>query len=349
VPRKEITFDLGFSSRTVSSYPVERRIGIIEMAEDLGFDRLWHSNEKFGWDMIASMTLTAAQTERIGIGAALVDPFSVHPCISAAAISTVDEISGGRVVMGIGAGGAGFPVMGVSRAKPATAIREAIEVMRGMWRGETVTVEGEVIRCKAGRLHYRSRPDIPVVIATRGRAVLGLAGEVGDGAMLATLARAQDVRRAIDLVAEGAKKTGRRIEDIEIISRVDTCVHPEREKAREGVKQMIAFLLWTSYPNRDFVTRCGLTVPDKLESMIAVRDYELMYEAGPLVPEEFVDAFAWAGTPEDVASQIAKFAAIGVRRFGCWALIPPGGDLESEIELIAEEVIPRVRKRSSTD
>ena len=187
----DIAFDLGFSSRTVSSYPVERRIGIIKMAEDLGFDRLWHSNEKFGWDMIASMTLTAVHTDRIGIGAALVDPYSVHPCISAAAVSTVDEISGGRVVMGIGAGGAGFPVMGVARSKPAGAIREAVEVMRGMWRGETVTVEGEVVHCKGGRLHYESRSDIPVVIATRGRAVLRLAGETGDGAMLATLARAQ--------------------------------------------------------------------------------------------------------------------------------------------------------------
>ena len=57
--------------------------------------------------------------------------------------------------------------------------------------------------------------------------------------------------------------------------------------------------------------------------MIAKRDYELMYEAGPLVPEEFVDAFAWAGTPEDVASQIRKIADIGVQCFGFWALIPP--------------------------
>ena len=341
----DIAFDLGFSSRTVSSYPVERRIGIIKMAEDLGFDRLWHSNEKFGWDMIASMTLTAVHTDRIGIGAALVDPYSVHPCISAAAVSTVDEISGGRVVMGIGAGGAGFPVMGVARSKPAGAIREAVEVMRGMWRGETVTVEGEVVHCKGGRLHYESRPDIPVVIATRGRAVLRLAGETGDGAMLATLARAQDVERAVGLVAEGAERAGRRMEEIEIISRVDTCVHPDREKAREGVKQMIAFLLWSSYPNRDFVTRCGLKIPANLEEMIAKRDYELMYEAGPLVPEEFVDAFAWAGTPEDVASQIRKIADIGVQCFGFWALIPPGGDLESVIRLIAEEVIPRVRRR----
>jgi 5,10-methylenetetrahydromethanopterin reductase len=245
----------------------------------------------------------------------------------------------------MGAGGAGFPAMGVSRTKPPTAIREAIEVMRGMWRGETVTLDGEVIHCKEGRLHYESRADIPVVIASRGRAVLRLAGEVADSAMIATVATPEGVKRAMDQVAEGAKKAGRRPEDVEIISRVDTCIHPDREKARDGVRQMIAFLLWSSYPNRDFVTENGLKVPDDLEEMIATRNYELMYEAGPLVPDEFVDAFAWAGTPEEVAEKISRIADLGVGRFGCWALIPPGGDLESVIRFLAEEVIPNVRNR----
>ncbi|MFQ5691850.1 MAG: LLM class flavin-dependent oxidoreductase [Nitrospinota bacterium] len=340
-----VKFDLGFSSRTVAAYPARRRIEVVRMAEELGFERLWHSNEKFGWDMIASMTLTAARTRRIGIGAALADPYSVHPAITAAAVSTVDEISGGRVVMGIGAGGAGFPVMGVTRTRPVAAIREAIEVIRGMWRGETVTLDGEVIRCRGGRLHYEARPDIPIVVASRGPAVLRMAGEVADGAMIATVATPKGVRRAIDRVAEGARRAGRNVGDVEIIARVDTCVHPDREKAREGVRQMIAFLLWSSFPNRDFVTQAGLKVPERLEERIAARDYELMYEAGPLVPEEFVDAFAWAGTPEEVAAKIGRIADLGVRRFGCWALAPPGGDLESVIRLLAEEVIPRVRER----
>ena len=105
----DIQFDLGFSSRTVASYPLSRRIAIIKSAEALGFDRLWHSNEKFGRDMVANMTLSAAHTDRIGIGAAVTDPYSVHPALTAAAMATVDDISSGRVIVGIGAGGSGFP------------------------------------------------------------------------------------------------------------------------------------------------------------------------------------------------------------------------------------------------
>lgn len=316
------------------------------MVEALGFDRLWHSNEKFGRDMVASMTLTATQTKTIHVGAAIADPYSVHPALTATAMATVDEISGGRGVVAIGAGGSGFPAMGLARRKPATAIREAIQIMRAMWRGERVTLKGEVVSVSEGRLGFQARPDIAVFVASRGPRVLRMAGEIADGVMIATLATPEGVRAARNFVTEGAAKAGRSASDIEIMSRVDCCVDPDRRRAREGVKQMIAFLLWSSYPNRAFVTQVGLKVPDRLERLIARREYELMFDAGPLVPEDFVDAFAWAGTPDEVANKIARVADLGIERFGCWVLPAPRGDLESVIRLVAEEVIPRVREKS---
>lgn len=344
----DIQFDLGFSSRTVATYPLARRVAIIKSAETLGFDRLWHSNEKFGRDMVANMTLSAAHTERIGIGAAVTDPYSVHPALTAAAMATVDDISSGRVIVGIGAGGSGFPAMGIQREHPVAATGDAIAIMRGMWAGEPATVEGKVVSVRSGVLGFKARPDIRIAIATRGPAMFRLAGRVADGAMIATMATPEGVRIAWDFVRQGAQQAGRDPDHIEVISRVDTCVDRDRDKARAGVKQMIAFLLWSSYPNRDFVAQLGMKVPADLEAMIAKRDYELMFEAGPLVPEEFVDAFAWAGTPEEVAAQITRIAEMGIRRFGTWVLAPPGGGIESVIQLIAEEVMPRVRGSIST-
>ncbi len=339
----DLRFDLGFSSRTVAAYPLSRRVSIIKSAETLGFDRLWHSNEKFGRDMVANMTLSAVHTGRIGIGAAVTDPYSVHPALTAAAMATVDEIASGRVVVGMGAGGSGFPAMGLQRERPVEAMRDAIAVMRGMWAGGPAVVEGKVVSVRNGVLGFPARPDIRIVVATRGPAVLRLAGRIADGAMIATMATPRDVGIAWDFVRQGTQQAGRDPEDIEVISRVDTCVDRDRDKARAGVRQMIAFLLWSSYPDRDFVTRSGMEVPAELEAMIAKRDYELMFEAGPLVPEEFVNAFAWAGTPEEVAARITRIADMGIRRFGTWVLAPPGGGIESVIRLIAEEVVPRVR------
>ena len=141
---------------------------------------------------------------------------------------------------------------------------------------------------------------------------------------------------------EGARQAGRDPEETEVISRVDTCVDRDRDKARAGVRQMIAFLLWSSYPNRDFVTQLGMEVPAELEAMIAKRDYELMFEAGPLVPEEFVDALRLGRyPPRRVAAKITRIAEMGIRRFGTWVLAPPGGGIESVIRLIAEEVAPQ--------
>ena len=338
----DIQFDLGFSSRTVAAYPLDRRIAIIKSAEAAGFDRLWHSNEKFGRDMVANMTLSAVHTQRIGIGAAVTDPYSVHPALTAAAMATVDDISSGRVIIGIGAGGSGFPAMGIQRERPVAAMDDAIAIMRSMWTGKPATVDGKVVSVKNGVLGFSARPDIPIVIASRGPAVFRLAGRLADGAMIATMATPEGVGTAWDFVRQGARQVGRDPDEVEIISRVDTCVDPDRDKARAGVRQMIAFLLWSSYPNRDFVTQLGMEVPAELEAMIARRDYELMFEAGPLVPEDFVDAFAWAGTPEEVAVKITRIAEMGIRRFGTWVLAPTGGGIESVVRLIAEEIIPRV-------
>lgn len=338
----EVKFDLGFSSRTVATYPLSRRIAIIKSAAALGFQRLWHSNEKFGRDMVANMTLSATHTERIGIGAAVTDPYSVHPALTAAAMATVDEISSGRVLVGLGAGGSGFPAMGIKRERPVAAIRDAVEIMRGMWSGKPAVVKGKVVQVKNGVLGFNARPNIPIVIATRGPAVFRLAGEIADGVMIATMATPTGVDAAWNFIKQGIQKAGRDPHDVEIISRVDTCVDLDRNKARAGVKQMIAFLLWSSYPNRDFVSQVGLEVPPELEKMIAERDYELMFKAAPLVPEQFVDAFAWAGTPEEVAAKISHIADMGIRRFGVWVLAPPEGGIETVMKLIAEEVVPRV-------
>jgi 5,10-methylenetetrahydromethanopterin reductase len=335
-----LKFDLGFSSRTVAGYSLSRRIAIVKSAEALGFDRLWHSNEKFGRDMVANMTLSATQTERIGIGAAVTDPYSVHPALTAAAMATVDEISRGRVLVGLGAGGSGFPAMGIERVKPVVAMREAVSIMRAMWSGKPAVLKGKVVRVEGGVLGFRARPDIPVLIATRGPSVFRLAGEIADGVMIATMATPEGIGTAQAFIDQGIRKAGRKPHEVEIISRVDTCVDPDRYRARAGVKQMIAFLLWSSYPNRDFVRQAGLEVPAELEAMIAERDYELMFGAGPLIPEAFVDAFAWAGTPEEVAAKIRAIADMGIRRFGTWVLPPSGGDVETVIDLIAGRVLP---------
>jgi 5,10-methylenetetrahydromethanopterin reductase len=337
-----IEFSVGYSARAVAAYPLERRQALVRLAEELGFDVLWHSNERFYRDLWVNMTMSAMLTSRIRLGTAIVEPYAVHPALTAVALATLDDVARGRAILGIGAGGSGFPALGVARQRPARAIREAIEMIRRFLGGERVDYAGELISFRGAQLHFKTRADIPIYVATRGKAVLQLAGEVADGVMMATHATPQGVAYAIGEVEKGLRRAGRRREDIRLMARVDCCVLPERQVARDGVKQMLAFMLFLSYPDRGFVEQAGLRVPDDLERLIARREYDLMHDAGRLIPEEFVDAFAWAGTAEDVAAQIARIVRLGVREIGCWVQVPPGYDIEPSVRAIAQEVWPRV-------
>jgi alkanesulfonate monooxygenase SsuD/methylene tetrahydromethanopterin reductase-like flavin-dependent oxidoreductase (luciferase family) len=132
--------------------------------------------------------------------------------------------------------------------------------------------------------------------------------------------------------------------EIRLMARVDTCVHPIRQAAYDGIRPMIARFLATSYPDRSFVHRAGLEVPPNLEALIALRDPALVPQIARDIPEEFIPAFCWAGTPEMVAEQVASAAhATGVDEFGFWLLLAPGQTREEAIRLLSLEVLPQLR------
>ena len=132
-------------------------VEMIAELERLGYDEVWVSNEKFFRDMYITAAVVSEHTSRAQIGTFVADPYTHHPALTAMAIATLDEISSGRAILGLGAGGTGFPVMGIRRTKPAVAIKEAVHVIRALWAGQTVNFRGEVIQCHNGRLNVLPR------------------------------------------------------------------------------------------------------------------------------------------------------------------------------------------------
>jgi 5,10-methylenetetrahydromethanopterin reductase len=232
--------------------------------------------------------------------------------------------------------------MGINRVKPAQALREAVTVIRGLLHGETVDLQGQVIQCNAGHLHVTPRPDIPIILATRGNQVLRVAGEVADGVMISTYAEPTGIRYALSEVAKGAEAAHRRLEDLDVISRVDVCISENRREAIDAVKKMLGISLWTSYPDRTFVHCVGLEVPDELEQVIAKRDYNLMALNSHLIPDEFVEKFCWAGTAEEVAQKVAEVARMGIHQITFLPHPPVGGTVHETIRAFAQIVKPRV-------
>ena len=319
-------------------------VALAEAGERLGYGQLWVANEKFFHDMYVTAGVVAERTVRPAIGTFVADPYTHHPALTAMAAATLDEVSGGRAMIGIGAGGTGFPEMGLARLMPAQAIKEAVILIRRLLGGGRVDFHGEVVHFNDGQLNIEARHDIPLIVASRGDLVLQIAGEVADRVMIATYAEPEGLDHAKAMIAMGAERAGRSLADIPLISRIDTCIDDDRRAAFNAVKPGIGVVLWTSYPDRKFVERVGLQVPDELEAIIAERDYNLMEENAHLIPDEFVDKFAWAGSAADVAAKVAAVIVGGVTGLTIMPL-PAAGSTRIEVaRAFAEDVVPRARE-----
>jgi 5,10-methylenetetrahydromethanopterin reductase len=175
--------------------PVARLVERARLAEANGYSTVWVADERFYREVYSCLGQLAVHTSKVLLGPCVTDPFARHPALTAMAIGTLDEISGGRAILGIGAGISGFAELGIERKKPARAICEAIEVIRALLRGETVDYRGEVIAFNHGRLSFAPpRPEISVYVASNAPLGQRVAAEIADGVIMEACASAAELR-----------------------------------------------------------------------------------------------------------------------------------------------------------
>jgi 5,10-methylenetetrahydromethanopterin reductase len=273
------------------------------------------------------------------------DPYARHPALTAAAVASLDELSGGRAILGIGAGGSGFAQMSIERRQPLRALREMVELIRLLLAGGEVEYEGRVISFKRGGLEFAARADIPVVVVSRGPKLMQLGGEIADGTIIAGMAGPAAVQWGLDHVRAGMAKAGRTDDSVEIGAMVYTSISDDADRARWIVRRGIAAALFGSFPNLDFLAASGLEVPPELRSILETRvhDYPTVMAA---IPDSYVDQLGLAGTPAQCAAQIEKLVALGLRHVNLAPLPVDEENVESTIEPFATEVIPRLRAAS---
>lgn len=322
---------------------VRRMAELARVAEEVGLDHAWISNHKLYADLFVALGAVATSTRRIGIGSFVAEPYAQHPALVAAAIASVDELSGGRAILGLGAGGANFRELGIPMERPAVALREAIEVIRPLLAGKTVDYEGELTVAHDVYLHGLSpRSDIPIVVASRGDRVLQMAGAHADGAMIATYATPAGLRHGRRMVELGLERSGRSASDIGWYTRVDVSLTDDPVAARDAVRPMIAAMVMASYPDSAFLEHAGLELTADLAAMASRKDEALAFASGHLVPDSYVEQYAWTGTPGQVAERIAAVADDGFRDIVV-LLQPMSADPEPSIRRFALDVVPRVR------
>ncbi len=189
-----------FGIHVVPLMPADVVVEVAIEAERLGFDYCLVADEGFHPDVYACLGAIARETSRIRLGP-VTNGYTRHPAVTAAAVATLDDLSGGRALITLLAGGSMvLSPMGIPRDRPYRVVSDTIEVLRALWTGETIDWEGERHRLAGARLGI-GRHDIPIWVTSRGPLLLGLAGRRADGVLLTVK---PDLDAAFAIVDEAA-------------------------------------------------------------------------------------------------------------------------------------------------
>jgi 5,10-methylenetetrahydromethanopterin reductase len=335
-----------------SDYSVAELVELAVLSEGIGYETFWYTDVRFASECYVALAAVAARTSSMRIGPGVTDPYSRHPALTASAIATIDEVSNGRALLGLGTGGSGFRELGIQQKLPVAALRETVECVRGLLRGETVTLEGKVIVINGGKLSFEPvRSTIPVYFATHGPQVTRLAGQIADGVLIANTLRPKAFDFYVQQLDEGLAKGGRSPAGFDIGLRVEACISDDDEAAFTVMRRRVASRVMSQYPHWDYLTELGIELPAAFVELAAQRKPELVAEAAPLMPREVVESMVLAGNPERCARQLAaalhnRISSVTVRPH-----VVKGGRVGDVLKSFAQQVVPRalaLKRESST-
>ncbi len=293
-------------------------IEFAQEAERAGMAALWFAENPFNRGVLPAVSGCILATSRIRVGIGVWNPYNRHPTLIAMEFGALDELAEGRAMLGLGSGiGSAVERMGLSYAKPIAAMRDALVIVKGLLRGETVTHEGTVFSARNVTLEYKvPNPGKPVYMAAQGDQALRLAGRLADGTMISNMSPPGFTERGRALIAEGAARDGR-APPVPIVQYMPCVIGKDRIAARQRVKATIGRMInlyWTFGETSETVR-----VAMYRESGIPREEFEgaiLRLRAGEpaeqVLDDRFVDNFSLAGNLDDAEAGMARFAAVGV-------------------------------------
>ena len=295
------------------------------VAGSLGFDWLGIADSQSVFrELYVALTLAALHTTRVRIGPLVTNPLTRHLVVTASAIASVDEVSGGRAALGLGSGDSAIYTIG---APPATlaGLEEAIVTLGRLTSGEPIEREGRTWRV------HRSTRRVPLYLAAEGPRTLELAGRLADGVIVGLGLTPEVIGLSLAAIERGARAAGRTLDDVDVWWFAKTSLADRRDEAIAPITMALA-----ASANHAFrFTLEGKGVPVDLHERIRAlqREYNAHHHEIPgagnaSLPDRFslteflVDRFAIAGTPADCVAQIRRAMDAGARQFMITGFVP---------------------------
>jgi 5,10-methylenetetrahydromethanopterin reductase len=290
---------------------LEEAIIIAKLVEELGYDAIWIPDQTFNRDPYVLLSAIAHVTERVGIGLGVTTPFSRHPVQIARAIGTLDELSEGRVILGLGAGNKRMFLdkLGIEQKGAASLMRQSVRCIRELLSGKVADWNSPELMLDHVQLEFPTRPEIPIFVASRSPLMLSVGGEVADGVIAEALFTSGGVQYVRERIQVGAEKAGRKWESVEHVCWQVLDVNDERDKAVEALKAWTAHIIGAS--NREFILRMGINekVAEQIKSAYVDAG---VTAAARYVGHDEVDSIAIAGDPGHCKKMVEQISSEGI-------------------------------------
>jgi len=323
-----------FGIEFVPGDPVLKLAHYTKLAEDNGFDNVWITDHYNNRDVYTTLAVLAQNTNRIKLGTGVTNPYTRNAAITAQSIGAINEISGGRAVLGIGPGDkATFDAMGIEWTKPMTTVSETVAAIKEFFSGKKVSYQGERVNINGAKLAFKPG-NIPIYIGAQGPKMLELAGKIADGVLI-NASHPRDFEFAIKQINAGAKAAGRDPRDVDVGAYACFSIDKKEDKARNEAKVVVAFIVAGS-PDA-VLERHNIDVAAKKSIGDAIAKGDFGALMGGMVTDDMIDAFSICGTPDACNSRIEELKKIGVTQIIVGS--PIGPNKEKSIKLIGKEII----------
>lgn len=322
-------------------HTIERTIALTRHAEAAGFEYGWLFDSHVLWrDPYPLMTLMAQATTTMRLGTCVTNPATREPTVTASALAVLNELSGGRMDLGIGRGDSARRVLG-KQPTSMKDLEQAVHVIRALVEGRGIEFEGAMLELPWAQGHR-----LPVWIAGYGPVALKLTGRIADGAML-QIGDPDLVRWFASQVKASAAEAGRDPDAVQVMAAAPAHVG-DLADARDRTRWFPALVsnhvvdLVNKYPREDLPPELTTYIRDR-----AGYDYLHHAEVGSnnasFVTDEIVDRFCLVGSADRHIARLQDLAAAGVDQFNLYLM---NGNEEEQLEIYGREIIPVLREVS---
>jgi len=322
----------------IEKHPMRESMEYAKLAENCGFDSIWQGEEyppfRGARDSLIGAAAIASVTKSIKIGTGVLHTWTRNVMTLAMAFATLDELSSGRMMLGIGILWEPMAsMMGITRTKPLVAMREHVEALHDLFDMKTVNTNGQFVRLRNVRL-LKKPASIPIYIGATGFKMMELAGQIADGVLMNYLVSPEYNKTALKFLSQGAEKAGRSVNDVDRPQLIACSMDTDADKALDEARRVVTEYLFLE----PHIMKASGVKPDILEAIHKILGSwpakpDKLQEGSALVDDDLVRTICAAGTPEDCKQKVREYVAAGCT---CPVICPIGGRVEDMIRAYSD-------------